>query len=71
MLESSIRNLRPCNTLTAIFCMIYSYDWTTRLKNACQPLFDANKVKMRVSKIALLTLKDQTARPLQVLAVNA
>ena len=41
------------------------------LKNACHPLSDVNKVVMRVHKIALVTLVDETACSLQHLAISA
>ena len=41
------------------------------LTKACQPLQDVSKVKLQVHKVALVTLANQTACPLQVLAMNA
>jgi len=41
------------------------------LTKACQPLQDVSKAKIQVQKVALVTLANQTACPLQVLAMNA
>ena len=46
---------------------------TSRLKNACQPLTDVSKAKIPTNKIALviLQLEDETACPMQDLALEA
>ena len=41
------------------------------LNNACQPLDDVSKASVQVYKFALVTLVDETACPLQRLALNA
>ena len=41
------------------------------LNNACQPLDDVTKASVQVYKFALVTLVDETACPLQRLALNA
>ena len=41
------------------------------LNNACQPLDDVSKTSVQVYKFALVTLVDETACPLQRLALNA
>ena len=41
------------------------------LNNACQPLGDVSKTSVQVYKFALVTLVDETACPLQRLALNA
>ena len=41
------------------------------LNNACQPLGDVSKASVQVYKFALVTLVDETACPLQRLALNA
>ena len=43
----------------------------SHLTNACQPLDDVNMAKIQVHKIALVTLANDAACPLQDLAVNA
>ena len=46
---------------------------TSRLRNACQPLTDVSKAKLPANKIALviLRLEDETACPMQDLALEA
>ena len=46
---------------------------TSRLRNACQPLTDVSKAKLPANKIALvmLQLEDETACPMQDLALEA
>ena len=43
----------------------------SNLNNACQPLDDVTKASVQVYKFALVTLVDETACPLQRLALNA